>query len=169
MIEGRALTFGDNVDTDQIIGAEHLTLATVRDMVKHAFKNHPNFVDNFHSGDIVVAGHNFGCGSSREQAPAVLRAAGVGAIVAKSFARIFFRNAINLGLAVLECEQADSVANLDRLQIDVTSGTIRDLTANRQHQAAALPDFIRAILASGGIAKHIAQRNDRADLTGRLL
>jgi 3-isopropylmalate/(R)-2-methylmalate dehydratase small subunit len=155
MITGKAIKFGDNIDTDQIIGAEHLTLPTIEDMVKFTFKNHKNFADNYQQGDVIIGGHNFGCGSSREQAPAVLKEAGVGAIIAKSFARIFFRNAINLGLMVLECKDTDKISNLDQLQIDPVTGKIQNLTKKQSYQTTALPPYIKAVLDVGGIVNYM--------------
>jgi len=158
MIKGKAIKFGDNIDTDQIIGAEHLTLPTIDDMVKYTFINHKNFTDDFQQGDIIVGGHNFGCGSSREQAAAVLKKAGVGAIIAKSFARIFFRNAINLGLMVLECKEADRISKLDHLQLDPMTGKIKNMTKHQDYQTTALPPYIKAILDAGGIVNYMRDR-----------
>ena len=155
MITGKAIKFGDNIDTDQIIGAEHLTLPTIEDMVKFTFKNHKNFTDNYQQGDIIVAGHNFGCGSSREQAPAVLKKAGVSAIIAKSFARIFFRNAINLGLMVLECQETDGISNLEHLQIDTMTNKIQNLTKKQSYETIPLPPYIKAVLDAGGVINHM--------------
>ena len=168
MIEGKAIVMGDNVDTDQIIGAEHLTLATIEDMTPHTFANDASFGADFAAGDIIVAGHNFGCGSSREQAAAVLRAAGVAAVVAKGFARIFYRNAINLGLPVLTCEATDEIVRLDRLRIDMTTGIIGNLTRPGRYEVLPLPPFIRAILDAGGIVPYLASRNEEGsqDETG---
>jgi len=155
MITGKAIKFGDNVDTDQIIGAEYLTLPTIEDMVKFTFKNHKNFTDNYQQGDIIVGGHNFGCGSSREQAAAVLKKTGVGAIIAKSFARIFFRNAINLGLMVLECKETDRISNLDQFQLYPQSGKIQNLTKNQSYETIALPPYVKSILDAGGIINYM--------------
>ena len=158
MIEATALVFADNVDTDQIIGAEHLTLASIEQMVPYAVAHDANYTANFRPGSILVAGHNFGCGSSREQAPAVLKAAGVAAVVAKSFARIFYRNAINLGLPPLTSEAVDAIVNLDRLRIDMAAGVIENLTHPGQYDIPPLPPFVREILDAGGIVNHLATR-----------
>lgn len=156
MIEGKALALGDNVDTDQIIGAAHLTLATVAEMVPHMFENEPNVVRHFRPGDILAAGSNFGCGSSREQAPAVLKQAGVAAVVARSFARIFFRNAINLGLPLFECEGVGEIRDFDRLAIDPTAGKICNLTRMGSYSVSPLPAFLLAILQAGGVVRYLA-------------
>lgn len=158
MIKGKAIKFEDNVDTDQIIGAEYLTLATVDDMVKHTFENYKHFRDDYQVGDVIVGGHNFGCGSSREQAPAVLKQGGAGAVVAKDFARIFYRSAINLGLLVLECDETDKISHLDQLEIDFSTGRIRNVTRQEEYQTKPLPPFIRGILDAGGIINYMAQK-----------
>ena len=153
MIQGKTVIFGDNIDTDQIIGAHHLTLPSVASMAPYAFEHHRQFTAHFTSGDILVAGNNFGCGSSREQAPAVLKDRGVAAIVAKSFARIFFRNAINLGLPVFVCQEADQIP--DFANISISDDYLEELTTGRQYQIVPLPPFIQAIVADGGIIAHL--------------
>ena len=158
MIKTKAIKFEDNVDTDQIIGAEYLTLATVDDMVKHTFENYKHFRDDYLVGDIVVGGHNFGCGSSREQAPAVLKQGGAGAVIAKDFARIFYRSAINLGLLVLECDETDRIFHLDLLEVDFSAGRIRNVTRQEEYPTKPLPQFIKDILDAGGIINYMAQK-----------
>jgi 3-isopropylmalate/(R)-2-methylmalate dehydratase small subunit len=156
MIEGKVLVLGHNVDTDQIIGAAHLTLATVAEMVPHMYENEPRVVEHFRAGDILVAGSNFGCGSSREQAPAVLKQAGVAAILASSFARIFFRNAINLGLPVFECEGVGEIRDLDRIAIDPAAGKVHNLSRQGSYSISALPAFLLDILRAGGVVRYLA-------------
>lgn len=158
MICGKALTFGNNIDTDQIIGAHYLTLPTIKEMAPHTFEHYPDFVANFRPGDIIVGGHNFGCGSSREQAPRVLQERGVAAIVAISFARIFFRNAINLGILLLECPEADKIKTGEELVID--GDNLRSTTTNRTFQTEPLPPSVRALVESGGIVAHFRQKED---------
>lgn len=157
MITGKAIVFGDNIDTDQIIGAHHLTLASVAEMAPFAFEHHPHFVSEFTPGDIIVGGENFGCGSSREQAVGVLRERGVGAVVAAGFARIFFRNAINLGLPVIICPQAATIRPEERLKIE--GDCLRVVETARCYLIEPLPSFVRDIVAHGGI---IAMLRDRA-------
>jgi len=160
MIQGKAIIFGNNIDTDQIIGAHHLTLPSIADMALFAFEHHENFTDHFTKGDIIVGGENFGCGSSREQAPAVLRERGVAAIVAKSFARIFFRNAINLGLPVIVCPEIDEIEDSARLEI--WDNCIKDVTAKRQYSIVALPYFIHNLVAAGGIIDYLRKKEQNA-------
>jgi 3-isopropylmalate/(R)-2-methylmalate dehydratase small subunit len=162
MIQGKAIVFGNNIDTDQIIGAHHLTLASVAAMAPYSFENHRQFTDHFASGDIIVGGENFGCGSSREQAPAVLKERGVAAVVAKGFARIFFRNAINLGLPVFICEGADHLTAFAKLSI--SDSYIKDETTGQKYPIVPLPTFIQEIVASGGIIAHLQQlKNEGAE------
>ena len=156
MITGNAIVFGDNIDTDQIIGAHHLTRPSIADMAPYAFLHQSHFRRDFAPGDIVVAGRNFGCGSSREQAPAVLKERGVAAIVAKSFARIFFRNAINLGLTLIECPEAGEIRPLERLEIGGDS--LLSLTTGRKFTIVPLPPFIQAFLDNGGVVAHLRTR-----------
>jgi 3-isopropylmalate dehydratase small subunit len=157
MIQGKAIKFGNNVDTDQIIGAHRLALPTIRDMAPFTFENDPRFGADFEKGDIIVGGDNFGCGSSREQAPAVLKALGAGAIVARSFARIFFRNAINLGIALVECPEAGNIHHLEQLAINGHSIRCRD--TGGQYRINPLPPFIRGILTDGGIIAHLRKKD----------
>ncbi len=161
MIQGKAIKFGNNIDTDQMIAAHHLTLPSIGDMSRYAFENHPNFTECYLQGDIIVAEENFGCGSSREQAPAVLRELGVGAIVARSFARIFFRNGINLGIPLIECDQAWKIKELDELEFD--GETLRNHTTNDEYLVKPHPSFINDIYKSGGIVKHLMGKNVRSN------
>lgn len=156
MITGKAIVFGDNIDTDQIIGAHHLTLASVAEMAPFAFEHHPQFVCGFTPGDIIVGGENFGCGSSREQAVGVLKQRGAGAVVAAGFARIFFRNAINLGLPVIVCPQAAAIRPGERLEID--GDCLRVVETARRYPIEPLPSFIRDIVAHGGIIAMLRSR-----------
>jgi len=149
MIQGKAITFGDHIDTDQIIGAQYLNLPTIGDMAGHAFEHCPQFVEHFSKGDIIVACDNFGCGSSREQAPAVLKERGGAAVVARSFARIFFRNAINQGLTLIECPEAAQIEALEPLAFE--AGRLRSLATGREFKVLPLPAFIRDLIESGGI------------------
>jgi 3-isopropylmalate dehydratase small subunit len=156
MIKGKAIVFGNNIDTDQIIGAHHLTRPSIADMAPFAFEHSSHFAGDFRPGDIIVAAANFGCGSSREQAPAVLKERGVAAVVAVSFARIFFRNAINLGLTLIECPEAGEIKPLEHLAIG--DEQIRSLTSGRQFRIVPLPPFIRALIDSGGVVAHLRER-----------
>ncbi len=156
MIQGKAITFGNNIDTDQIIGAHHLSLPSIAEMAPYAFEHHANFVTHFVSGDIIVGGDNFGCGSSREQAPAVLRKRGVAAVVARGFARIFFRNAVNLGLPVIVCPEAGEIEELAQLLI--AGNRLRNRTTGREHGVTPLPSFIQDLIGDGGIIAHLRRK-----------
>ena len=147
----RIFLFGDDVDTDQIIASQYIILPTIDEMKAHAFESvDANFPNKVQPGDLVVAGGNFGCGSSREQAPSVLRALGVRAVIAKSFARIFYRNAINIGLPVIICAEIyDNVRDGDGIEVDLGAGT---LAANGQsYTCTRLPKHMQDILAAGGL------------------
>lgn len=153
MIIGKAITFGDNIDTDQIIGAHHLVLPDIKAMAPFAFEHHEQFTTGFSRGDIIIAGENFGCGSSREQAPAVLKERGVAAIVARSFARIFYRNGINIGLRLVVCPQGVDAFNGDNFELG--SDSLRNTTDGRHYEVEPLPPFIQTVLKCGGIVEYI--------------
>jgi len=158
-LHGRAWKFGDNVDTDQIIPARYLVTADPAELGRHCMEDaDPEFVKKVRAGDVIVAGRNFGCGSSREHAPLAIRGAGVSAVIAKSFARIFFRNSINLGLPLFETEAADRIEQGDELELDPATGEIRNLTRNETHRAKPLPDFAREIMAAGGLMAWVARK-----------
>ena len=157
---GHIFKFHTDVDTDQIIASQYLLFPTVDEMKTHAFESlDPDFASRVTPGDFVVAAENFGCGSSREQAPAVLKALGVKAVLAKSFARIFYRNAINIGLPVMECpEAAEGIQPGDRVNVDFATGVISDETQGKTWQAAPFPEFIDGIIQSGGLLKSLKAR-----------
>jgi 3-isopropylmalate/(R)-2-methylmalate dehydratase small subunit len=156
----RAFRYGDHVDTDVIIPARYLTTDDAETLAAHAMEDlDPAFRTDVRPGDIVFAGDNFGCGSSREHAPIALKAAGVSAVVANSFARIFFRNAINTGLPVLVSPEAVVVTEAgDRVEVDAASGLITNLTKDLSFTAEALPPFIVQIVEAGGLVPWVAQR-----------
>lgn len=153
IIKGRVIKYGDDINTDVIIPGRYLDLINSEELASHALEDlDPNFFTKFTKGDILVVGKNFGCGSSREQAAMCLKYAGVGAIIAKSFARIFYRNAINQGLLVIESSEAvDAIISMDELEIDLSAATIRDKTKNLQFEIQPLPIFIQEILDDGGL------------------
>ncbi len=157
MIKGRVWKFGHNVDTDQIIPSQYLLLPTIEDMKHHTFEPvDKDFSKKVTPGDIVLGGDNFGAGSSREQAPSVLKALGVSAVVAQSFARIFFRNAINVGLPVIVCKEAyDQINEQDIIEIDVTDGVICCEKDGQQFTATKLPDHVMKILAANGLIEYL--------------
>jgi len=149
-LTGKAWVFGDNVDTDQIIPAEYLVTMDNSELASHAFENAmPDFARKVRAGDIVVAGRNFGCGSSREHAPRALLGAGVSCVVAESFARIFFRNAINLGLPVIEAKLAASRG--DTVRVDLEKGVVENSTTGKKVDFAGYPPFIMMLIDKGGL------------------
>jgi 3-isopropylmalate/(R)-2-methylmalate dehydratase small subunit len=161
MISGKALKFGDNVNTDVILPGKYLVLTlNPGELAKHAMEGlDPNFAERAKSGGILVAGKNFGCGSSREEAPLALKHAEVKCVLAEFFARIFYRNAINIGLPVLECPGISSkVKEGDRLDVDLKAGIVKDQTKNLTLQATKLPDFIMEILDDGGLIEHLKKK-----------
>lgn len=156
----KAWVYGDNVDTDVIIPARYLTTSDPKELAKHAMEDlDPVFHSGVAQGDIVFAGANFGCGSSREHAPLALRGAGAGAVVARSFARIFFRNAINTGLPILECPAAVEVTRMgDVVEVDVEKSIVRNVTRELEFEAEPLPPFVVEIARVGGLVPWIRHR-----------
>jgi 3-isopropylmalate dehydratase small subunit len=159
-IHGKVWKYGDNIDTDVIIPGRYCHIVDPVELGKHALADlDPDFVSKMSRGDIIVAGTNFGCGSSREMAPISIKGAGVSAVVAASFARIFFRNAINIGLPIFQsAEAAAAIEAGDELAIEPEAGVIRNLTRGEQYQAAAFPDFIQDIVKLGGLKPYVEQR-----------
>ena len=155
MITANVWKFGDNIDTDLIIAARYLNTSDPKELAKHIFQDADReFVNKLNIGDIIVAGENFGCGSSREHAPIALRAAGVSAIVAKSFARIFYRNAFNVGLPIFELEEVDEISEGDLLKIDIQNGDIVDLGNNKTFNFTPIPIFMQELLSCGGLMNY---------------
>ena len=159
-VSAPVVKFGNNVDTDVILPGKYLILMDPRDLAKHAMEGLDSaFPDKAKNGVIVVGGKNFGCGSSREQAPLALKYSGVKCVVAESFARIFFRNAINIGLPVIECKGiSEAVENGDELAVDFDKGEIRNVSKGRTFRVAKLPPFILEILADGGLIENLQRR-----------
>ena len=159
-IYGKAIKFGDNVDTDVILPGQYLVLTDPMELAKHAMEGlDPTFTRKSHDEAIIVAGKNFGCGSSREQAPLALKHAGVKCVLAESFARIFYRNSITIGLPVLECQGVSSkVEEGDGLAVDLRAGKVKNKSKNLVLQATQLPEFIMEILDDGGLIEHLRGR-----------
>ena len=153
MVQGKVFKYGDNVDTDVIIPARYLNAPSPAELAKHCMEDiDADFVSNVKSGDIMVGGANFGCGSSREHAPISIRAAGISCVIAASFARIFYRNAINIGFPILECAEAAEMINAgDEVTVDFDTGVITDLTTGETFKATAFPAFINGIIENGGL------------------
>lgn len=151
--QGKVFKYPDNVDTDVIIPARYLNTSDAKELSKHCMEDiDENFVNNVKQGDIMVAGWNFGCGSSREHAPLVIKTCGIGCVIAKSFARIFYRNAINIGLPILECEKAaEEISANDEVSVDFNTGVITNHTTGKIYQAQPFPEFIQNIIKSGGL------------------
>ncbi|MBI5714889.1 MAG: 3-isopropylmalate dehydratase small subunit [Chloroflexi bacterium] len=159
-IRGRAWKFGRNIDTDAIIPARHCNTSDARELATHCMEDaDPNFIKKMKRGDVIVADTNFGCGSSREVAPISIKTAGVSAVIAKSFARLFFRNSINIWLPILECPQAvDGITEGDEIEVEPAAGTIRNLTRGETYRAEPFPDFLQRIIDRGGLLAYVEER-----------
>lgn len=156
---GKVFKYGDNVDTDVIIPARYLNTSDAKELALHCMEDiDAEFVKNVSGGDIMVAGWNFGCGSSREHAPLVIKTSGISCVIAKSFARIFYRNAINIGLAILECEEAaEEIKAEDNVSIDFDTGVITNHTTGKSYKAQPFPEFIQNIIKKGGLLASIKE------------
>ena len=154
---GRAWKFGDDINTDYIIAGKYkLSITDIDELSKHAMETiMPDFSRRVNRGDFIVAGRNFGCGSSREQAPLVLKHLGISAVIARSFARIFYRNAINIGLPVIECAESDRIMQGDVLEIDMEGGYVRNLSRSETYRIKPLPSELREILQDGGLVNYV--------------
>ena len=155
--KGRVYKYGDNVDTDVIIPARYLNITDGMELAKHCMEDiDKEFIKTVQKGDIMVAQKNFGCGSSREHAPLVIKCAGVSCVIAETFARIFYRNAINIGLPIIECaEAANAIQAGDEVEIDFDSGMIHNITKNETYKGQAFPPFMQKIIAAGGLVNYI--------------
>ena len=160
MLKGKVHKYGANVDTDVIIPARYLSLSEPAELAEHCMEDiDKDFVNKVQSGDIMMATTNFGCGSSREHAPLAIKGADISCIIAKTFARIFFRNAINIGLPLLECEEAvDKTEAGDSLEVDLSSGKIKNLTNGMVFTAKPYPDFMGELISAGGLIEHTKKR-----------
>lgn len=157
---GKVYKFGNDIDTDAIIPARYLNTSDPAELAKHCMEDaDASFPAKVISGDIIVAEKNFGCGSSREHAPIAIKAAGVSCVIAKSFARIFYRNAINIGLPILESQEAvDNINEGDKLEVQLETGTIINLTSGKQYQATPFPPFMQEIMAKGGLINYVKDK-----------
>lgn len=159
LLKGNVFKYGDHVDTDVIIPAKYLNTADPKELAKHCMEDiDTSYAGKVKPGDIIVAGVNFGCGSSREHAPLAIKGSGASCIIAKTFARIFFRNAINIGLPILECPEAvDGISNGDVVEVDTDTGVITNVTTGKEFKAQPFPPFLQNIIESGGLVKSIAK------------
>ena len=157
--QGTVFKYGDNVDTDVIIPARYLNIQDPEELAQHAMEDiDPQYVKKVKPGDMIVAGWNFGCGSSREHAPAVIKTSGASCVIARSFARIFYRNAINIGLPIMECGEAvDAIESGDTVHVNFDTGVITDVTNGKTFQAQSFPPFIQKIISAGGLMNAIRQ------------
>ena len=160
MLKGKVHKYGANVDTDVIIPARYLNIYDPMELAKHCMEDlDQEFLKRVEPGDIIVAATNFGCGSSREHAPMAIKAAGISCVIAKSFARIFFRNAINIGLPLLECEEVvDKTDSGDVLEVELSTGEIKNLTKGLTFRSSPYPDFVTEIISSGGLIEYTKKR-----------
>jgi len=163
--KGRVHKYGDNVDTDVIIPARYLNVSDYKELAAHCMEDiDPDFVKKVKAGDIMVGGANFGCGSSREHAPVVIRESGISCVIAKTFARIFYRNAINIGLAILECPEAsEKISDGDIVSIDFDTGIITNETKNETYKAQPFPEFIKEIIKNKGLLNSIINSQSKKE------
>lgn len=159
-IKGRVYKFGDDIDTDQIIPARYLNTSDPKELAAHCMEDaDPTFAGRVEPGAVIVAGKNFGCGSSREHAPIAIKAAGVSCIIAPTFARIFYRNAVNIGLPILECpEAAGALKEGDQVEVDMVKGVIKNLSSGEEYHAAPFPPFMQGIIEQGGLINYVRER-----------
>ncbi len=155
---GNVIKYGDNVDTDVIIPARYLNTSDHKELASHCMEDlDKTFVNRVQTGDIITAGQNFGCGSSREHAPIAIKSSGVSLVIAKSFARIFYRNSINIGLAIVECPEAvDGISEGDKIEADLDNGIIKNLTTGQEFKTESFPEFVQKIIENGGLIQSIA-------------
>ncbi|MGW8169285.1 MAG: 3-isopropylmalate dehydratase small subunit [Sulfurovaceae bacterium] len=153
-MQGKVWKFGENIDTDLIIAARYLNTSDPKELAKHVMEDaDPQFVSKMSTGDIIVAGENFGCGSSREHAPIALKAAGISAIIAPTFARIFYRNAFNMGLPIFELKEADEINEGDIIRIDMDKGEVVNISQAKTYKFVAIPEFMQSLVDAGGLMK----------------
>ncbi len=158
-VKGTVIKYGDNIDTDVIIPARYLSETDPHELAKHCMEDiDKTFIDRVKQGDVIVGGENFGCGSSREHAPLAIKGSGISCVIAANFARIFYRNSINIGLPIVECpEAASDISEGDMVEVDFDRGIIMNLTKNKQYVTAAFPPFLQSIIAAGGLIAAVGQ------------
>ena len=162
IIKGKAHKFGNFINTDDIIAAKYLVSTNAEELGSHCMETiRPDFAEIVQKGDIIVAGKNFGCGSSREHAPLAIKGVGIKGVIAKSFAGIFFRNAINIGLPFLESKDVDKISDGDQLEIDLSHGIIKNLSKGKSYKSQPFPKFLKEIIAKGGLMSYIKDKGMR--------
>jgi 3-isopropylmalate dehydratase small subunit len=164
VLRARAWKYGDNIDTDGIIPARHLASSDPAFLAKHCMEDvDSEFVKKAEEGDFIIGGRNFGCGSSREHAPIAIKAAGISCVIARSFARIFYRNSFNMGLPILECPEAvDGIGDGDEIEVNLSEGTIRNLTSGAEFRADAIPPFMQELIDAGGLIGYARSKIEKA-------
>lgn len=161
-ITGSTWKFGDDIDTDLIIAARYLNTTNPQELAKHCMEDaDPEFIEKIEKGDIIVGGKNFGCGSSREHAPIAIKAAGISCVIAKSFARIFYRNAFNMGLPILECGDIDELETGEKLEINFDTGKITRVATGKVYQANPIPPFMQELVHSGGLMNYVKTKLEK--------
>jgi len=159
IIKGKVHKFGNDINTDDIIAAKYLVSTDAKELGSHCMETiQPDFAKTVQGGDIIIAGKNFGCGSSREHAPLAIKGCGIKAVIAKSFAGIFFRNAINIGLPFLESEDVDKICDDDLLEIDLSGGIIKNLSKNETYKSQPFPEFLQGIVKAGSLINYVVKR-----------
>jgi 3-isopropylmalate/(R)-2-methylmalate dehydratase small subunit len=161
--KGKTYRYGDNVDTDVIIPARYLNTSVASELAAHCMEDiDKDFSKTVNKGDIIVADKNFGCGSSREHAPIAIKESGISCVIAKTFARIFYRNSINIGLPILECPEAcENIEKGDEVEVDFKTGKIKNITKNKEFQAEPFPPFMQSLIEAGGLAAYMAKQGDK--------
>ena len=159
-VNGKCIKYGDNIDTDVIIPARYLNTSDHQELAKHCMEDiDKDFAEKAKDANIIVAGSNFGCGSSREHAPVAIKASGIDCVIAKNFARIFYRNSINIGLPILECSEVDRIDENDELEIKFSEGIIVNQTKNEEYQVTKFPEFMQQLIEDGGLMKHMVKES----------
>ena len=159
-VNGKCIKYGDNIDTDVIIPARYLNTSDHQELAKHCMEDiDKDFAEKAKGANIIVAGSNFGCGSSREHAPVAIKASGIDCVIAKNFARIFYRNSINIGLPILECSEVDRIDENDELEIKFSEGIIVNQTKNEEYQVTKFPEFMQQLIEDGGLMKHMVKES----------
>ncbi len=162
IIKGKVHKFGDNINTDDIIAAKYLDSQDEKFLGSRCMENiDPDFTKRVRPGDIIVAGSNFGCGSSREHAPWAIKGCGISVVIAKSFARIFYRNAVNIGLPIVELKEVDQISNADTIEVDLSKGIVNNISKNKSYRISVFPKFLQEIIESGGLINWIKAKESK--------